>query len=207
MSYLMESIDWTEMTIELLETSMYILLRSFTGATSSLETKQNDIWNVIESICRFGRVGVDVVTVEHIGTFSCNFAGDFWGLNDYQTESTILHIDSESNQNNVGCRITNEFKAKKSLRSLVSGVFKSQRAKRLFTKHQKHVQLTLRLVHRVCDLFVDFRGNRFSVVVCIFWTVVRLNHTLLICTLLVLEYFEDARSHGDLKIIRGCGYR
>ena len=65
------------MTIEWLEASMQILLRSFTGATLSLETKQNDIWNVIEFICRFGRIGVDVVTVEHIGTFSCNFAGDF----------------------------------------------------------------------------------------------------------------------------------
>ena len=55
------------MTIEWLEISMQILLRSFTVATSSLETNQNNIWNVIESIFRFGRIGVDVVTAEQIG--------------------------------------------------------------------------------------------------------------------------------------------
>ena len=84
MFHLVEGNDWTDVIIEWLETSMQILLRIFTGATSSLETNQNNIWNVIESIFRFGRIGVDVVTVEQIGTFSCNFAGDFWAIRQSQ---------------------------------------------------------------------------------------------------------------------------
>ena len=150
MFHLVEGNDWTEVIIEWLETSMQILLRSFTGATSSLETNQNNIWNVIESIWRFGRIGVDVVTAEQIGTFSCNFAGDFCGLLGayyYQTGQQSCISILNWNQNNVSCRITNESNTKKSL-SLISGVFKPQRAKTvdktMFWKHQKHVQVTRR---------------------------------------------------------------